>query len=839
MNPITAVCFIMAGFSLTSCNLYPDIKEWRSVTQFTAIALSIICTIHLLSFARIVPIQIDLILFKERIAQDTLGNVSSRMAFNTSVCFMLLAFGILGSSVKGRFHSIIANYSALTVILLSFFSIIGYVYRVKEFRDILARFPMAPHTALGFVFASLSVLLLNSRRNIMSIITSPYYGGVIARILIPAALAFPVVLGFIRLNSLWSHIMSIELGTALLITCTSILLFIIIVYVSHKININDNDRRETEEKFKSILESAPDGIVIINADGEIQLTNKQTETLFNYSKDDLLNKKVEVLLPKRFQEGHLAHRMNFFSSPKFREMGAGLELYAKKKDGSEFPVEISLSPIKTKSGVLVSAAIRDITQRKKSAQQFKDLLESAPDAMVIANKSGTIQFVNKQTENIFGYSRASLIGKQVEILIPDEFHGIHPNHRAIFFKNPQTRSMGSGLELYGRRESGQKFPVEISLSPLETEDGILVSAAIRDITERKESDKKLNQLAAIVESTDDPVISQDLNGVIISWNQGAEKLFEYSATEVIGKHITLITPDDRREEENDIHSNISKGVVIKHYETIRVTKSGKQVDVSLTVSPVRDTTGNVIGASQISRDVTERKIVENKLRSLNKELEAFTYSVSHDLRAPLRAIDGYAKILSEDYANELDDEGRTVIAAITRNALRMGSLIDDLLQLSRAGRIDMSSASINMRDVVLRVVDELGALEPARKIEFAIQELQRVRGDVNLIRQVWMNLISNAIKYTRKTEVARIEITSTVDSKEVTYRIADNGAGFDNHYVHKLFRVFQRLHKMNEFEGTGVGLAIIKRIVERHGGRVWADGEVGKGASFYFSLPNN
>jgi PAS domain S-box-containing protein len=552
-----------------------------------------------------------------------------------------------------------------------------------------------------------------------------------------------------------------------------------------------------------------------------------------------LNKKVEVLLPKRFQEGHLAHRMNFFSSPKFREMGAGLELYAKKKDGSEFPVEISLSPIKTKSGVLVSAAIRDITQRKKSAQQFKDLLESAPDAMVIANKSGTIQFVNKQTENIFGYSRASLIGKQVEILIPDEFHGIHPNHRAIFFKNPQTRSMGSGLELYGRRESGQKFPVEISLSPLETEDGILVSAAIRDITERKESDKKLNQLAAIVESTDDPVISQDLNGVIISWNQGAEKLFEYSATEVIGKHITLITPDDRREEENDIHSNISKGVVIKHYETIRVTKSGKQVDVSLTVSPVRDTTGNVIGASQISRDVTERKIVENKLRSLNKELEAFTYSVSHDLRAPLRAIDGYAKILSEDYANELDDEGRTVIAAITRNALRMGSLIDDLLQLSRAGRIDMSSASINMRDVVLRVVDELGALEPARTIEFAVQELQRVRGDVNLIRQVWMNLISNAIKYTRKTEVARIEITSTVDSKEVTYRIADNGAGFDNHYVHKLFRVFQRLHKMNEFEGTGVGLAIIKRIVERHGGRVWADGEVGKGASFYFSLPNN
>jgi light-regulated signal transduction histidine kinase (bacteriophytochrome) len=263
------------------------------------------------------------------------------------------------------------------------------------------------------------------------------------------------------------------------------------------------------------------------------------------------------------------------------------------------------------------------------------------------------------------------------------------------------------------------------------------------------------------------------------------------------------------------------------------------VDVSLTVSPVRDAKGNVIGASHILRDVTERKLVENKLKSLNKELEAFTYSVSHDLRAPLRAIDGYSKILAEDYAGKFDDEGRTVISGITRNATRMGRLIDDLLELSRTRRIDMSAASINMREVVVRVVDELVALEPGRSIVLNIHDLMSVRGDVNLIRQVWINLISNAIKYTRKKEDAQIEVGSVANGKEVEYYVKDNGAGFDNQYAHKLFGVFQRLHKLNDFEGTGVGLAIVKRIVERHGGRVWATGEDGKGAIFHFSIPDN
>jgi light-regulated signal transduction histidine kinase (bacteriophytochrome) len=293
------------------------------------------------------------------------------------------------------------------------------------------------------------------------------------------------------------------------------------------------------------------------------------------------------------------------------------------------------------------------------------------------------------------------------------------------------------------------------------------------------------------------------------------------------------------------------GEKIESRETRRITKSKNILDVLLSSSPIVDTTSGEVSVAITERDITNEKLTGEQIRQLtirlqnnivqleaaNQELESFSYSVSHDLRAPLRAVSGYTNILEETYIQNLDDEAKTIFNTIQKNVKKMGQLIDDLLDFSRLGRKEVPKLSVNMVQLVERVIADINH-NTTHNATIRIGELHPCYGDHALLTQVWINLIANAIKYSSKTQTPRIEIGSTKNDRETIYFVKDNGVGFDMRYVDKLFGVFQRLHSVREFEGTGIGLAIIKRIISKHGGNVWAEGEVNKGASFFFSLPD-
>jgi PAS domain S-box-containing protein len=332
--------------------------------------------------------------------------------------------------------------------------------------------------------------------------------------------------------------------------------------------------------------------------------------------------------------------------------------------------------------------------------------------------------------------------------------------------------------------------------------------------------------------------SLDGQGKFVDINRTMLRWLGYEKSEVLGR----LTFADIISEENlgmfqESFAMFKQQGFIHNLEFTLVRKDKSTFPVILSSTAIMNEAGKYVKSRSITIDNTARKLAETKINALNQELESFSYSVSHDLRAPLRAIDGYAKILQEDYSEKLDVEGNRILKIITSNARRMGLLIDDLLEFSQLGRKEVTKAEVNMSVMVRAIVAELQELDQIRKVQITIHDLAPSLCDVNMIRQVWINLISNAIKYSSKTANALVHISSDVQGHEVVYQVKDNGVGFDMTYVGKLFGVFQRLHKLEDFSGTGVGLAIVKRIISRHKGRVWAEAKPNEGATFYFTIP--
>lgn len=988
--------------------------------------------------------------------------------------------------------------------------------------------------------------------------------------------------------------------------------------------------RASETKLSGIIQSAMDAIITVDSSQCVMVFNRAAEQMFLCSAADAIGQPLDRFIPQQFREHHSSHVESFGrTGVSTRAMAGARPVFGLRADGTEFPIEASISQIESAGQKIFTVILRDVTERQRAEDRFRQVIEHAPNGMVMVDDRGRISLVNAQIEQSFGYARAELIGQPIEVLVPERFRSGHPQYRDGFIARPTTRSMGTGRDLFGLRKDGSEFPVEIGLNPIQTEQGVMVLGTIVDITERKAAEMASRRLVAIVDSSHDAIVGKDLQGIVTSWNRGAEQIFGYTSAEMVGTSILQIIPEGRRSEENDILTRIREGNRIEQFETVRRTKDGRLIDISVTVSPIVDAAGGIVGVSKVARDITSRKRTENALKesearlrivtenarvglvmvnaerrytfantayaeilelptadlvgrsvaevlgamyesqvapkldkafagnrvayelhrstvdgdrhyavsyeplqtergetlvvvvitditerkqaedelsrqraqlrvifdsitdgivvldrerniveanpagrrlqeltspngaadsgpelcdligpdqselpaemwpsaralrgdfvrdleiglrhrrdgnivnlevtaspiltdglsagqvmvtsrdvtqrkrdeeqlreqaemldlapvlvrdlndriifwntgaarmygwsnseamgrtahellstqfpeseaaateafrrndrwegelthrcqdgreivvvsnwilhrdrlgapkaiievnsditaqkeaehevrrlnaqlearvaertaeltAVNKELEAFSYSVSHDLRAPLRHINGFSLALLEDYEDQLDDEGKMYLTEVRAASQEMAQLIDDVLQLARVTRSEMILELVDLSRLAEKVVSTVRKQDPERRVAVAIEPGLELRGDKRLLEIALVNLLGNAWKFTSKTENARIELGRTTLNQETVFFVRDNGAGFDQAFSDKLFRAFQRLHTGAEFEGTGIGLANVQRVLNRHGGRVWAEGQVGHGATFYFTIP--
>jgi PAS domain S-box-containing protein len=392
--------------------------------------------------------------------------------------------------------------------------------------------------------------------------------------------------------------------------------------------------------------------------------------------------------------------------------------------------------------------------------------------------------------------------------------------------------------------------MDLAIGAFTMADGRHFCGIVRDVTGRKSGEETVTLLAAIVASSDDAIMSKTLDGIITSWNAAAENLFGYCAAEAIGQHISLIIPLDRRDEERGIIAQIVSGKSIDHFETIRLAKDGHRVDVSASISPVHDKAGRVIGAAKVVRDITARKLTDAALarhvvalERSNQELDDFAYIASHDLKEPLRGLFNNARFLREDYADKLDPEGVGRLVRLGYLSQRMEQLVNDLLYFSRLGRQELAVQPTDL-NAVIRDIEAMSEtmLQERNAIIVIPHELPRISCDKTRITEVFRNLITNAAKY-NDNAIKRIEVgyLDEVKTKNgVAHRVfyvKDNGIGIAEEFYEDIFRIFKRLNaEDDDKKGTGVGLTFVRKIVERHGGRIWLDSSPGEGTTFYFTI---
>jgi len=607
--------------------------------------------------------------------------------------------------------------------------------------------------------------------------------------------------------------------------------------------------RAGEEQHRMDLSGVRDyAIFTLDPQGRIMTWNAGAERINGYRAEEIIGQNFSRFFPPEDIARGMPEELLRITAANGRHEENGMRV---RKDGSRFVASATITALHDAAGKLrgFSKISRDLSEAKDSEAKYRGLLEAAPDAMVVVNQRGDIVLVNVQAEKRFGYRRDELLGQKVKNIIPEGFAERLIADDARSAAEALAQQIGTGIELSGRRKDGSEFPLELMLSPLESTEGILVTAAIRDISVRKAAERHLAQMEGryrgLLEAAPDAMVVVDQAGDIVLLNVQAEKQFGYRRDELLGQKVTNIIPtgfaerlvsDGLRSAEDALAQQIGTGIELSGRR-----KDGSEFPLELMLSPLESAEGTLITAA--IRDISVRKAAEadlvqnvQDLNRSNQELEQFANIASHDLQEPLRMVASYTQLLSRRYKGKLDSDADEFIAYAVDGASRMQRLIQDLLAYSRVGSKGGNLRDISSDNALQQALQNLRGVIQDSGALVTHDPLPTVMADEIQLIQLFQNLVGNAIKY-QKPGVPKVQISAARNgAKKWTFSVKDNGLGIESQYFERIFGMFQRLHKREEFAGTGIGLAICKKIVERHGGRISVESQPGSGSTFRFAL---
>ena len=864
MKANTAVTLTIAGLALFC--LTRNEKQFRIVGQICA---SFVAAVGLLTLSEHLVgwnLHIDELLFRE--APGALATTSpGRMGITSSTCFTLFGVSLLMLH-RGRAISVAQSLSLLGGIW-AMLSLIGYTYGVEELYAIARYTGIALHTAAALFVLSLGILAARIDDGWLSIVSDTSAAGRMARRLMLVGVLAPFLLGWLRLIGQRADLFGLGLGTSLLV------LSVIVIFLSSVWAASDRLRhaeglrftaesiaKEGEERLlrqTALIDLSHEPIFVWTFKGKIVDWNRGSERLYGFAKSEAVGRFSHDLLKTVFPVSH-EHYLKELEQDGY---WSG-ELKHLKQDGRLVIVESRQQLISSAGQTLVLETNRDITERvgaEEALVQQRELLQvtlsSIGDAVIATDNAGKITFLNSVAQTLTGW-RDEAIGLPVV-----EVFQIRNEQTRAEVENPALKAMkervivGLANHTVLITKEGNELPVDDSGAPITDAQGNIWGAVLifRDVTERRKADRAQALLAGIVQSSDDAIISKSLDGTIRSWNDSAEEMFGYSEDEVIGKSIMIIVPPDRSGEEKSILETLARGDRIEHFETERVTKSGKRIPISLSVSPIKNRVGEIIGASKIARDITQRKFIEQERERLlareqrlrteaqaaSKLKDEFLATVSHELRTPLNAILGWATIFRQrEITGETLNQG---MASIERNARFQAQLVEDLLDVSRiiSGKMQLDIKQIDITPIIKSVLDSLRPAAEAKQIGLEMivdPTADRLRADEARLQQIIWNLLSNSVKFTEKGGVIQIRIRRSDSATEIV--VSDNGLGISSDFLPYVFDRFQQADSSitRKHGGLGLGLAISRHLVELHGGTITVESDgPGKGSSFTVRLP--
>ena len=605
----------------------------------------------------------------------------------------------------------------------------------------------------------------------------------------------------------------------------------------------------------SLVNSSSDAILSKDLRGVITSWNPAAERLFGYTAAEAVGQPITLIFPQDRYDEEPAILARITRGERIEHY----ETIRRRKDGRLIEISLSVSPIVAADGTIIGASkvARDISKYIRERERLSVTLSSIGDAVVSTDEEGRIVFMNAVAEQLTGWKNA----EAVNLPLIEVFNIVNETTRREV-RSPVDRVLEEGITVGLANHTiliardGVERPISDSAAPIRNQSGKLIGVVLvfRDVSDQRTAEIAALRLAAIVEGSDDAIIGKNLKGVVQSWNPGAERIFGYTEAEMIGKSIMILLPRDRLTEEHQILARLQRGERVDHFTTIRVRKNGEHFPVSLTISPIRDEDGRVIGASKIARDITtlvaaqekleqhatelEARVRERtaRLEGMVAELEAFSYSLSHDMRAPLRAIHSFSEIVLADYGDQLG-EGAEYLRKVIGASGRLDRLIQDVLNFARLSRSEIEVVPLDVDKLVHDIIQERPELHTPANIVKVESPLAPVMGHDASLTQCITNLLSNAVKFVASGVTPKVIVFTQITGDRVRICVTDNGIGISPAGQRRLFAIFQRLETAQRFEGTGVGLAIVRKAAERMNGSVGVDSAEGQGSTFWIELP--